>query len=239
MVGIAYSIAFGGAAILICEAGLAVVLKFDGQKKTITILQAFGVSFGIFVTGFFLLGGIQAGLKPYELPFLAYYYEADTPFSAFSILFFLKMLPVWVLDTILAIMALKLWDEYGKSLMRIRSKRHARSQKICLFENKKKFVFEQTAITHISIQEHYASVYFKNQNQLEKKQIKMSLAKILECVGDESFIRIHRSHAVNVSHVTELTKISGVDQVKIENTNICLPVSRRNLPMVRKKLVYG
>jgi len=82
--------------------------------------------------------------------------------------------------------------------------------------------------------EHKYVVTYHVQGQL---LIDDSLDKLEHDFADD-FVRIHRKTLVSLSKIEKLTKNdAGQHYIKMRNSSIELPVSRRQLPNVRKKLL--
>lgn len=64
-----------------------------------------------------------------------------------------------------------------------------------------------------------------------------ALASLEEALGDD-FVRIHRNAVVNVTHVASLRHNGGEVTIVLQN-GLELPVSRRHVPGLREKLLYG
>lgn len=64
-----------------------------------------------------------------------------------------------------------------------------------------------------------------------------ALASLEEALGDD-FVRIHRNAVVNVTHVASLKHTGGEVTIVLQN-GLELPVSRRHVPGLREKLLYG
>ena len=76
----------------------------------------------------------------------------------------------------------------------------------------------------------YARIYTANDSYL----LRISLAGIEEEWATYDFVRIHRSHIVNLNFATKIVQQDGRMRMYIENTE--LPVSRRLMPQVRQRL---
>lgn len=64
-----------------------------------------------------------------------------------------------------------------------------------------------------------------------------ALASLELALGDD-FVRIHRNAVVNVTHVASLKHTGGEVTIVLQN-GLELPVSRRHVPGLREKLLYG
>lgn len=76
----------------------------------------------------------------------------------------------------------------------------------------------------------YARIYTADESYL----LRISLAGIEEEWAVYDFVRIHRSHIVNLNFATKIVQRDGRMCIHIEHTE--LPVSRRLMPQVRQRL---
>lgn len=76
----------------------------------------------------------------------------------------------------------------------------------------------------------YARIYTEDDSYL----LRISLAGIEEDWAAYDFVRIHRSHVVNLNYATKIVQQSGRMRIYIDDTE--LPVSRRLMPHVRQRL---
>lgn len=76
----------------------------------------------------------------------------------------------------------------------------------------------------------YARIYTDSDSYL----LRISLAGIEEEWATYDFVRIHRSHIVNLNFATKIVQHDGRMLISIEDTE--LPVSRRLMPQVRQRL---
>lgn len=76
----------------------------------------------------------------------------------------------------------------------------------------------------------YARIYTADDSYL----LRISLAGIEEEWASYDFVRIHRSHIVNLNYATKIVQQSGRMRIYIDDTE--LPVSRRLMPQVRQRL---
>ncbi len=223
IVGLGYSLVFGSTALVLSEVRIAVRTK-QGKGTDFTVGEFWGTAFLVFVAGFYLLGDVQLIVKSLETGFFTFYFQPENGFLAFSWRFYLKMVPVFIVDGFFVLFYLK------------RQEKSSVGKKIYIKAGKKEHVFFIKEISHISVQEHYASVFVKKDRQFIKNEIKLSLVKVLNSIDNPDFIRVHRSHAVNLNRVTGLEKdASGAAYALIENNDIRLPVSRRCLAPLRQQ----
>lgn len=76
----------------------------------------------------------------------------------------------------------------------------------------------------------YARIYTADDSHL----VRLSLAGIEEEWAVYDFVRIHRSHVVNLNYATKIVQQDGRMRIYLDDTE--LPVSRRLMPQVRQRL---
>lgn len=76
----------------------------------------------------------------------------------------------------------------------------------------------------------YARIYTADDSYL----VRLSLAGIEEEWAAYDFVRIHRSHIVNLNYATKIVQQDGRMRIYLDETE--LPVSRRLMPQVRQRL---
>ena len=81
-------------------------------------------------------------------------------------------------------------------------------------------------ITHITVEDHYCRINYSISNDLKNTMIRLPLKEMLLKLPQDHFIKIHRSHVVNITHVLRLKKKGRDNKVVIRNTGVELPVSR-------------
>jgi hypothetical protein len=91
-------------------------------------------------------------------------------------------------------------------------------------------------ISHISVEDHYLRIFYGNGGPMRNVLIRQSLRKLLKQLPDRHFLRIHRSHVVNLQKVTGLKKHGKEKRVSLHMHDQSLPVSRHRLPDLRPRL---
>jgi hypothetical protein len=91
-------------------------------------------------------------------------------------------------------------------------------------------------ISHISVDDHYCYVYVKKKGTYKKIEFQSSLQDAFEKLPKDLFIQVHRSHAINLSHLSSVKKIPRSYELIIGNNDFSIPVSRHRLPDVLPKL---
>lgn len=232
-VGGAYIISFGIPLVLICELRVRFIKKYFQRNTDFYVIEAWIVSFFIFLTGYYILGTLQVIVGWMDMEMFSYYYDPEKQLQPYSIDFFVKMLAPWIIDTLIPIHVLlkrrKITAESDWT--------EAETVNEVTFSSGTLYIsIDPRQITHISIEEHYASIYVKINGTLEEKQIKLSLANIMKKLPDNMFVRTHRSYAVNLMYVAELYKNSNGYYISVKNSDQKLPISRRNISTVRNKM---
>ena len=85
-------------------------------------------------------------------------------------------------------------------------------------------------VSHISVEDHYCYIYYSDGAGPQKVEVGLALQRVLE-QAPKSFLRIHRSHAVNPNHLARIERRGRTYQVTLRN-GVELPVSRHRLDVV-------
>lgn len=91
-------------------------------------------------------------------------------------------------------------------------------------------------ISHISVGGHYLDITLQEGEAIEQICVRKSMNEITEDLPPYKFLRIHRSHLVNLDFIKRLQKKNGRYFVEIQNHSQTLPISRNNLAKVLSKL---
>jgi len=81
-------------------------------------------------------------------------------------------------------------------------------------------------ITHVTVEDHYCRINYSTGNGLKSKMIRLPLKEMLLKLPREHFLKIHRSHVVNIGHISRLTKTGRDHKVLLQRFDVELPVSR-------------
>ncbi len=92
-------------------------------------------------------------------------------------------------------------------------------------------------ITHVTVEDHYCRVSYCAGNGLKSALIRMQLKEMLGKLPPEHFVQIHRSHVVNLGHVSRLAKKGRDHKVLLKRHEVELPVSRSRFKQLRPWLV--
>ncbi len=91
-------------------------------------------------------------------------------------------------------------------------------------------------VTHITVEDHYCRINYSIGNDLKNTMIRLPLKEMLLKLPQDHFIKIHRSHVVNIIHVLRLKKEGRDNKVVIRNTGVELPVSRSRFKHISPRL---
>jgi hypothetical protein len=94
----------------------------------------------------------------------------------------------------------------------------------------KRFVLEK--ISHISVNGHYLDIYLQKEEGPEFVSVRKPITEIFEELPKNLFIKIHRSHIININYVSEIKRIKRQYLVKLRDAQCSLPISKSNLSNV-------
>lgn len=80
-------------------------------------------------------------------------------------------------------------------------------------------------LLYIEASDNYSTLYWKTGPSLEKKMLRVNL-KNMEAQLDNSFIRCHRSYAVNINAITQVVGNTNGYKLSVRDTDFTIPVSR-------------
>lgn len=127
----------------------------------------------------------------------------------------------------------RLHDALRKTLTRVDSDAmpHVADQgRVAVQQGSQQVLIPIRAIRWAQAQGDYARIYTADDSYL----LRISLAGIEEDWAAYDFVRIHRSHIVNLNFANKIVQQDGRMCIHIEDTE--LPVSRRLMPQVRQRL---
>ncbi len=81
-------------------------------------------------------------------------------------------------------------------------------------------------ITHVTVEDHYCHVNYTTGNGIKRKMIRLTLKDLLKKLPREHFLRIHRSHVVNMGHISRLARNGRDHKIVLQCFDVELPVSR-------------
>ena len=105
-------------------------------------------------------------------------------------------------------------------------------KKFQIFRNNQTEALDPAVISHISVEEHYSSIFVKTAKEVEEIQVRLSLKEALNQLPPDSFVRIHRSHVINLSHVSHVEQTARSYQIFLGDNDFVLPLSRHRVSQV-------
>ena len=87
-------------------------------------------------------------------------------------------------------------------------------------------------ISHISVEEHYSRIFVKRDRLLEEIEVRLSLKEALQQLPAPPFVQIHRSHVINLAHVSHIEQSARSYRVFMGEQVNALPMSRHRVPEV-------
>ena len=87
-------------------------------------------------------------------------------------------------------------------------------------------------ISHISVEEHYSRIFVKRDQLLEEIEVRLSLKEALQQLPAPPFVQIHRSHVINLAHVSHIKQSARSYRVFMGEQVNALPMSRHRVPAV-------
>lgn len=103
-------------------------------------------------------------------------------------------------------------------------------QRVSVLQGDTTVLLEVASIRWVQAQGDYARLYTADSSYL----LRIPLADLDEQWQSQGFVRVHRSHVVNLNHVRRVVNRQGRMTIQLPDTE--LPVSRRLMPHVRERL---
>ncbi len=150
---------------------------------------------------------------------------------------FLYTLPYWTAGVFLAVsISLRLQGRRSSNGRHIRSQGPTPRGALTVSNNGRILEIPYPDISHISVEDHYSRIHFVRDNTLHSVFIRKSLKSLRQLLPDDSFLQIHRSHLINLSHVFGLSKNRLELRMTCARDGVTLPVSRYRLSELRTRL---
>ncbi|MCH7477273.1 MAG: LytTR family transcriptional regulator [SAR324 cluster bacterium] len=92
--------------------------------------------------------------------------------------------------------------------------------------------FDPEAISHVTIEEHYSRIFIREGQEFREVQVKLSLKEALARLPEVLFIQTHRSHLVNLAHVSRIQRLARSYGLTTSEGRYRLPVSRHRISQV-------
>ncbi len=230
VVGIAYFCCFGGASILVSEVRILYLRRRQKEEINFAIGELWIIAFILFLIGFIFLGAAQTVLMNHIPIDLSYYSDPANGFLPFSFLFFIKMIPPWIIDVLLASHVV-LKKVHSPSIQ------DSESEKADILEiqaDKKSFKLNPNNVSHISVEQHYTTIYLHTADGPEEMEIKSSLKKLMEQLPEDTFVQPHRSHLVNLDFVEKIVSSPDGGKIRLKYSDKTVPVSRRQITTIKE-----
>lgn len=81
-------------------------------------------------------------------------------------------------------------------------------------------------ITHVTVEDHYCRINYTTDNGPKSQMVRLPLKKMAQKLPRKNFLKIHRSHVVNLGHVSHLSKKGRDHKIILRHLEVELPVSR-------------
>ena len=92
------------------------------------------------------------------------------------------------------------------------------------------------AISHVHIEDHYCRVFYQSSQGMRNILVRETLKGLIDQMGPDSLLQIHRSHLVNKSHVSAYRRQGRKHWLLLGPGSEPLPVSRRRQAEVKEAL---
>jgi len=99
-----------------------------------------------------------------------------------------------------------------------------------------KFSIKGEDLLFLESTDNYVTVYFLNNNSINKEMVRTSLKKIEELNVYNKLTRCHRSYMVNIENVLWIKKEGRNYVLKLKNAEPLIPVSRSYVPTIKSIL---
>jgi hypothetical protein len=233
VIAFAFGFCFGLAIVIVVEGVAYLNNRKDTPDASFPAFRLWIYSALIFFLGFLLFSVVESyALKLERLYFLAFYNGNLHSYRPFSLAFLAKMLPIYLIIMLNAIRSLRI----RKTSQYPQQQPGRKNDSIPINLGGDLEVLDFRTITHISVQEHYSRFYVSSGKSKKEIEAHLSLTNALASLPAEHFIRVHRSHAVNLLHVNGLRKLDNASHVVIGNDEFFVPVSRRQYAEVKKRI---
>lgn len=221
------------------------ILRGVFQKWKAVILLKVGtawyISLGGFILGFLLIAPFQDYFTPLH----------PLQKDRISLDWFIRMFPIWGLFTFLFVQHIlkhTLAAEFDqlKAINEVLAQRLVKRQQIGEVQSPSQ-PFELNIgreietinaynISHITVEEHYCSVFVLENEELRRIEVKLALKDALAKLPKDYFLQIHRSHLVNMAHVRNIRNSGRSCELLMQDSESVLPVSRHRLSQVLPRL---
>jgi hypothetical protein len=220
-----------------------------------------------FLIGFWAQRTLVFRLVSLYAPGLVWYYEWAPSQRPSALSMFLFMLPFWLviaygiiaislnkqtqaqellrvrIDTILEILRLPPPNYQPLLLQDNAQKMQGGEISIQLPTELGKAPIQLHQVEHVAVEDHYLRIFYQMDGELKNDLIRMPLKDLEAQLPADQFIRIHRSHIVNLNEIARIKRVGRNMQVITKHGNFVLPVSRHRisqiLPLIENYLYPG
>ena len=103
--------------------------------------------------------------------------------------------------------------------------------KLPVHKQKKVMLVDLEEVVHFKAEGHYTTVYTKTEEYL----CNLSLSELEARLSSEKFVRVHRSHMINIHFAKSFEKEDDQCNI-IMMTDVVIPISRSKVKMLKKIL---
>ena len=119
----------------------------------------------------------------------------------------------------------------AQSINEILKNKKINHNKEIIFEdenNKKKISISLDSLLYITVADNYIDVYYYEKNKISHELIRNSLTNIEKTFANtKQLFRCHKSFIINLNSVISVTGNSAGYKLKLQNTDVLIPVSRK------------
>jgi len=202
------------------------------KKKGKRLFQTFGTGFVGFLIIYTLMIGIHYLIKESTYSsgksWVWGYYWRHLPY-AFLIccVFYYRETKKEIIENLVQKLNLKL-EDHEKDDIKHEDTGESESV-ICLQVDGGTRKLQSSCISHVCVDGHYLDIYYHKQPSTEHFLVRKSLTEMLEDLPSPPFLRIHRTHIVNLDYISEIKKVKRQYWVVLLDKEFSLPISRSHL----------
>ncbi|MDZ7668177.1 MAG: LytTR family DNA-binding domain-containing protein [Gammaproteobacteria bacterium] len=214
--------------------GLLAVADTRGWVRHVRVWHVWAVSAASYLLGFFLV--------VFDDPLtLALHEDVHSPGQ---ISHFLRLSPVWLAVTWVFTQTylgrnrrveIERLTRLNERLAAARPEAAAEQPRVRLEAGRTGIDLPADAVTHVSVDDHYCYVHYRQAGQWRKTAVGMPLKELMAQLP-EPFVQIHRSHAVNVHAVSRLQRSGRALWIWVGDDGVRLPLSRYRSAQVLPRL---
>lgn len=105
--------------------------------------------------------------------------------------------------------------------------------KLPIYKNNKVMLLDLEDVIHLKAEGHYTTVYTKREHYL----CNLSLSDLEHRMGEERFLRVHRSHMINIRFAKAFEKVDEQCFISMDSVEgVRIPVSRSKVKMLKEIL---